>query len=47
MIMLLQVMAIYDAMIDWSNMGIIPLQINLPTELDRIVDDFKKQVANT
>ena len=38
----LQVVAIFDAMIDWSN-GSNTTEKS-PTELDRIVDDFKKQV---
>ena len=39
----LQVVAIFDAMIDWSN-GSNTTSEKPPTELDRIVDDFKKQV---
>lgn len=39
----LQVMAIFDAMIDWSN-GPNSTSDRPATELDRIVDDFKKQV---
>jgi hypothetical protein len=39
----LQVVAIFDAMIDWSN-GSNTISEKPPTELDRIVDDFKKQV---
>jgi len=39
----LQVMAIFDAMIDWSN-GPNSTSNRPATELDRIVDDFKKQV---
>ena len=35
-------MAIFDAMVDWSNGSNITDKP--PTELDRIVDDFKKQV---
>ena len=38
----LQVVAIFDAMLDWSNGPNTTEKI--PTELDRIVDDFKKQV---
>ena len=38
----LQVVAIFDAMLDWSN-GPNTTE-KPPTELDRIVDDFKKQV---
>ena len=36
-------MAIFDAMIDWSN-GPNSTSNRPATELDRIVDDFKKQV---
>ena len=39
----LQVMAIFDAMIDWSN-GPNSTSDRPVTELDKIVDDFKKQV---
>lgn len=39
----LQVMAMFDAMIDWSN-GPNSTKDRPATELDRIVDDFKKQV---
>jgi hypothetical protein len=41
----LQVVAIFDAMIDWSN-GSNTTSEKPPTELDRIVDDFKKQVES-
>lgn len=39
----LQVMAIFDAMIDWSN-GPNSTSERPTSELDRIVDDFKRQV---
>ena len=39
----LQVMAMFNAMIDWSN-GPNSTSDRPTTELDRIVDDFKKQV---
>ena len=39
----LQVMAIFDAMIDWSN-GPNSTSDRPTSELDKIVDDFKKQV---
>ena len=39
----LQVMAIFDAMIDWSN-GPNSTLDRPASELDRIVDDFKRQV---